>query len=192
MVDIADPKSIMSVPPSISHPLLRLDNSVSSAPKVPLRLVLAPNPTPASSLYTRMSTAPPSSSPTPISLSFDTTLPPPPSPLTRSSSPPATTSSLSSSISKISPTLSRFDRLPIGSRMEISPASWEIARGVGKLVSNSQGGGAGLVVDYGDGKGFGRSWRVSFSSFPPLFLPRFIYALSAFDLRFAMRRKGSN
>lgn len=116
-----------------------------------------------------MSTAPPST-PKPISLSFDTTLPPSPSPLTRSTPPASASLSSSKTGGKVSPTLSRFDRLPIGSRMEISPASWEIARGIGKLVSASKDGGAGLVVDYGDGKGFGRSWRVrsSLSSFDVL------------------------
>lgn len=50
--------------------------------------------------------------------------------------------------------------------MEISPACWEVARGFGKLLGagGSDGGevrGAGLIVDYGDDKAFGRSWRVS-------------------------------
>lgn len=43
--------------------------------------------------------------------------------------------------------------------MEISPASWEVARGMGQLLTGKAGG-AGLVVDYGDAKAFGRSWRV--------------------------------
>lgn len=48
--------------------------------------------------------------------------------------------------------------------MEISPASWEVARGMGRLLGGEKGG-AGLVVDYGDAKAFGRSWRVSLFPF---------------------------
>lgn len=43
--------------------------------------------------------------------------------------------------------------------MEISPASWEVGKGMARLLDGSAGG-AGLVVDYGDEKAFGRSWRV--------------------------------
>ncbi|KAL8277861.1 hypothetical protein RQP46_009680 [Phenoliferia psychrophenolica] len=137
MVDVADPKSII----------------VSSTPRVPLRLVLSPNPTPASTMYTRMSTiasSPPPNSNISSSLSFDTTLPPPP--------PPSPSPSTEEGTPPISQTLSRFARLPVGSRMEISPACWEVARGVGNLLQGPKGG-AGLVVDYGDEKAFGRSWR---------------------------------
>lgn len=112
---------------------------MTSSPRLPLRLVLSPSPTPASTLYTRLATA---STPPPSLLSFDTTLP------------------LPTPAESVSPTLSRFARLPVGSRMEISPACWEVARGVGKLLGGAKGG-AGLVVDYGDDKAFGRSWRVS-------------------------------
>ncbi|KAG8773765.1 hypothetical protein FRC12_002322 [Ceratobasidium sp. 428] len=52
----------------------------------------------------------------------------------------------------------RFADLPTGSRIEVSPASWSIARTVGKLI-NAPGGGAGLVIDYGDDKAFGSSFR---------------------------------
>ncbi|KAI5475863.1 DUF185 family protein [Pseudohyphozyma bogoriensis] len=113
MVDVADPKAVI----------------VTSAPKQPLRLVLAPNPTPASAMYTRLasiSTAPTSSLSS--NLSFDTTLPP-------SSIRP--TASVPSSNEPMSKTLERFARQPAGSRMEISPASWEVARGVGKLLEVS-------------------------------------------------------
>ncbi|KAK4703114.1 NADH dehydrogenase [ubiquinone] 1 alpha subcomplex assembly factor 7, partial [Phenoliferia sp. Uapishka_3] len=137
MVDVSDPKSII----------------VSSAPKLPLRLVLSPSPTPASTMYTRMATiasdaeaAKPSLS---AALSFDTTLPPPT---------PTTATAPATPEAPVSQTLSRFARLPVGSRMEISPACWEVARGVGKLLQGQKGG-AGLVVDYGDEKAFGRSWR---------------------------------
>ncbi|QRV75349.1 SAM-dependent methyltransferase [Ceratobasidium sp. AG-Ba] len=52
----------------------------------------------------------------------------------------------------------RFANLPIGSRIEVSPASWAIARTLGKLITEN-GGGAGLVMDYGDDKAFGSSFR---------------------------------
>ncbi|KAG9124017.1 hypothetical protein FRC07_013180 [Ceratobasidium sp. 392] len=52
----------------------------------------------------------------------------------------------------------RFNSLPMGSRIEVSPASWGIARTAGKLVG-APGGGAGLVIDYGDDKAFGSSFR---------------------------------
>ncbi|ORY91491.1 S-adenosyl-L-methionine-dependent methyltransferase [Leucosporidium creatinivorum] len=147
MVDIADPKAII----------------IPGKPRKPLRLVLSPSPTPASTLYTRLSTlaeetTPPTPSPSASSaLSFDTTLPPAhsPSPAPRAA---ASASSSSPQQQSISPTLARFARLPEGSRMEISPASWEVARGMGRLLGGERGG-AGLVVDYGDAKAFGRSWR---------------------------------
>ena len=159
MVDVADPKSIMRVLAlaAFAASLLTfrlLIHSASSAPRVPLRLVLSPSPTPASTMYTRMSTIATEADEVKTSISaalaFDSTLPPSPPPVTLnpSSEPP------------VSQTLSRFARLPVGSRMEISPACWEVARGVGNLLQGP-GGGAGLVVDYGDEKAFGRSWRVS-------------------------------
>ncbi|KAK4056623.1 hypothetical protein OIO90_002471 [Microbotryomycetes sp. JL221] len=134
LVDISDPKAIGA--------------------KDPLRLVLSRGPTPASTLYTRLSAIAESQSlpetkseaePTDginNGLSFDTTLPPAHSPRPQS----------------LSPTLSRFARLPIGSRIELSPASWEVARDLGKTMQGPKGG-AGLIVDYGDAKAFGRSWR---------------------------------
>ncbi|KAM0788941.1 hypothetical protein ACM66B_003016 [Microbotryomycetes sp. NB124-2] len=133
LVDVADPKAIGT--------------------REPLRLVLSPGPTPASMLYTRLSTMAANDSASPSDqrqqqlnrskdLNFDTTLPPAHSPKQQ----------------HVSPTLSRFARLPIGSRIEISPASWEIARDLGKTLQGPQGG-AGLIIDYGDAKAFGRSWR---------------------------------
>lgn len=122
MVDVPDRKSII----------------VSSAPKQSLRLVLSPAPTPASILYTHLSTAQPPQATLSSSLSFDSTLPPPsPAALIR----PA-----------------RLAKQPVGARMEISPASWEVGKGMARLLDGSAGG-AGLVVDYGDEKAFGRSWR---------------------------------
>lgn len=140
-------------------------HSIPNKPREPLRLVLSPSPTPASTLYTRLSTLAeeiPTPSPAPSAssaLSFDTSLPPAHTPSAAPQS--AAASSFSSSQQQsISPTLARFARLPQGSRMEISPASWEVARGMGRLLAGEKGG-AGLVVDYGDAKAFGRSWRVS-------------------------------
>lgn len=125
----------------------------------PLRLVLAPNPTPASTLYTRiaenLTKEPPAKPNLGAALSFDSTLPPTSPAAPGSAVPPA---HAAAAAQDVSPTLARFARLPQGSRMEISPASWEVAKGLGELLSGPKGG-AGLVVDYGDVKAFGRSWR---------------------------------
>ncbi|SCZ98458.1 BZ3500_MvSof-1268-A1-R1_Chr7-1g09152 [Microbotryum saponariae] len=143
LVDVADSKKAV----------------VPNVPVEPLRLVLAPGPTPASTLYTRLSTVidnPALSASTSSALSFDTTLPP------TGATSPSTAQAPQNVIEPISsPTLARFARLPIGSRIEISPASWEVAQSVGKLFSPSSSpkGAAGLVIDYGDAKAFGRSWR---------------------------------
>ncbi|BGP47040.1 hypothetical protein JCM10450v2_002892 [Rhodotorula kratochvilovae] len=168
LVDIADPKAIVANP--AKHP--------------PLRLVLAPGATPASALYTSLAqaafagvlerghlqpdlnsaAAPPRKSP--LTLNVDTTL---------GFAPPAAAPAAGLEVGSEgeegkatgagSLTAQRFARLPIGSRIEISPASWEVARDVARLVGGGGGGaqggpgGAGLVVDYGDAKAFGRSWR---------------------------------
>ncbi|GAA5864321.1 hypothetical protein JCM1840_006742 [Sporobolomyces johnsonii] len=146
LVDIADPKGII----------------VSAEAHQPLRLVLAPNPTPASALYTGLAQAamgavqptPTLHSAAPL-LNVDTTLPlSSPSPSFAASPSP----SPSSTAEAPSLTAQRFARLPQGSRLEISPSSYEIARGFAKLLEGNRGG-AGLVVDYGDAKAFGRSWR---------------------------------
>ncbi|TNY18197.1 S-adenosyl-L-methionine-dependent methyltransferase [Rhodotorula diobovata] len=165
LVDIADPKAIVASP--TKHE--------------PLRLVLAPGATPASALYTSLAQAAfpgivqrghlqpdlhPAAAPagkSPLTLNVDTTLgasPPSPSP-TPSPSPspaPASTPASSTPPPATSLTAQRFARLPIGSRIEVSPASWEVARDTARLVGGPAGG-AGLVVDYGDAKAFGRSWR---------------------------------
>ncbi|BGP00787.1 hypothetical protein RTG_01091 [Rhodotorula toruloides ATCC 204091] len=144
LVDIADPKAIVANPSKAE----------------PLRLVLAPNATPASALYTSLAHAIypsaqrqpdlASAAPAPKSalLNVDTTL-------GASSAPPAPSGKEGSLIAQ------RFARLPIGSRLEVSPSSWEIARDLARVVAGPEGGkgGAGLVVDYGDAKAFGRSWR---------------------------------
>ncbi|SCV70990.1 BQ2448_3752 [Microbotryum intermedium] len=143
LVDVADPKKAV----------------VPNSPTEPLRLVLAPGPTPASTLYTRLSTlvaTPASRTSASSSLSFDTTLPP------SNATPPSGPQPSAGSAEPVSSlTLARFARLPVGSRIEISPASWEVAQSVGKLFSSSSSpkGAAGLIIDYGDAKAFGRSWR---------------------------------
>ncbi|BGO90588.1 hypothetical protein NBRC10512_002644 [Rhodotorula toruloides] len=145
LIDISDPKAIAANP----------------AKAEPLRLVLAPNATPASALYTSLaqaiypsaqrqpdlaSAAPATKSPL---LNVDTTL-------GASSAPHTTPAGKEGSL-----IAQRFARLPIGSRLEVSPSSWEIARDLARVVAGPEGGrgGAGLVVDYGDAKAFGRSWR---------------------------------
>ncbi|KAN0134557.1 S-adenosyl-L-methionine-dependent methyltransferase [Lactarius tabidus] len=52
----------------------------------------------------------------------------------------------------------RFASLPIGARIEVSPASFQTARKVGTLVSQGAGGSA-LVVDYGTDHAVGNSFR---------------------------------
>lgn len=135
--------------------------SVSAEKKEPLRLVLSPTPTPASSLYSSLGALAKSSttsSPTLHSaaplLNVDTTQPPAYSPY----SPPSAKPKEGGGEANL--TAQRFARLPQGSRLEISPSSYEVARGFAKLIEGEKGG-AGLVVDYGDAKAFGRSWRVS-------------------------------
>ncbi|KAJ3489482.1 hypothetical protein NLI96_g2081 [Meripilus lineatus] len=55
----------------------------------------------------------------------------------------------------------RFQKLAVGSRIEISPAAFKIAYRLGQLVeSNSdKSTGCGLVVDYGGEKAYGSSFR---------------------------------
>ncbi|GAA5846236.1 hypothetical protein JCM5353_003184 [Sporobolomyces roseus] len=144
LVDIADPKSSVIV---------------SAEKKEPLRLVLSPTPTPASSLYSSLGALAKSgttSSPTLHSaaplLNVDTTRPPAYSPYSAPSTKPKEGGG------EANLTAQRFARLPQGSRLEISPSSYEVARGFAKLIEGEKGG-AGLVVDYGDAKAFGRSWR---------------------------------
>ena len=52
----------------------------------------------------------------------------------------------------------RFEKLAIGTRIEVSPLAFKIARRVGELVGE---GGAALIMDYGGEKVFGDSFRVS-------------------------------
>jgi NADH dehydrogenase [ubiquinone] 1 alpha subcomplex assembly factor 7 len=57
----------------------------------------------------------------------------------------------------------RFQKLPIGTRIEVSPSAFKIARQIGELLVGSSidsSGGAALIVDYGGEKAFGNSLRV--------------------------------
>ncbi|KAI0687721.1 S-adenosyl-L-methionine-dependent methyltransferase [Cytidiella melzeri] len=58
----------------------------------------------------------------------------------------------------------RFQNLPVGSRLEVAPVSFKIARRIGELLhspANSEDGAAGcaLIVDYGGEKSYGNSFR---------------------------------
>ena len=62
----------------------------------------------------------------------------------------------------------RFQNLPVGSSLEVSPTSFKIARKVGELLSSGKSeergtfvGGCGLIIDYGADHAFGDSFRVS-------------------------------
>lgn len=67
----------------------------------------------------------------------------------------------------------RFKNLSIGTRVEVSPASFKIAHQIGKLLSakveGSSAGGAALIVDYGGDHLHGDSFRVNW---PAGFLSR--------------------
>lgn len=68
----------------------------------------------------------------------------------------------------------RFATLPIGARIEVSAASFQIARKLGTLISQGAGGSA-LVVDYGTDHAVGNSFRVR-SSFSRLYHRFFTWA----------------
>lgn len=55
----------------------------------------------------------------------------------------------------------RFRSIPEGSQLEVSPASYRMARQVGFLLSQNKVGGAGLIVDYGGDRAYGDSFRVN-------------------------------
>jgi NADH dehydrogenase [ubiquinone] 1 alpha subcomplex assembly factor 7 len=65
-----------------------------------------------------------------------------------------------------------FRDLPIGSRVEISPASWMVATKLSQLFRDGTSSGAGLIVDYGGAKWYSDSFRVrnqtQFISYPIL------------------------
>lgn len=61
----------------------------------------------------------------------------------------------------------RFQNLPVGSSLEVSPTSFKIARKVGELLTSGKSeeknatiGGCGLIIDYGGDHAFGDSFRV--------------------------------
>ncbi|KAF4571221.1 hypothetical protein EYR36_008550 [Pleurotus pulmonarius] len=53
----------------------------------------------------------------------------------------------------------RFLKLPIGTRIEVSPSSFKISRRIGELIAGSSTGGSALVIDYGGDKAFNNSFR---------------------------------
>ncbi|KAF8896131.1 S-adenosyl-L-methionine-dependent methyltransferase [Infundibulicybe gibba] len=59
----------------------------------------------------------------------------------------------------------RFQQLPVGSRIEVSPAAFRIGRSIGELLTMKQpedhSGGCALVIDYGGDHVYGDSFRVS-------------------------------
>lgn len=61
----------------------------------------------------------------------------------------------------------RYNSRPVGSRLEVSPAAFKLARQVAEVISPKGGSGAGgsaLVVDYGGDYSFGSSLRVCHST----------------------------
>lgn len=60
----------------------------------------------------------------------------------------------------------RFLKLPIGTRIEVSPSSFKISRRIGELIAGSSAGGSALVIDYGGDKVFNNSFRVCFDYCP--------------------------
>ncbi|KAI8980089.1 DUF185-domain-containing protein [Trametes punicea] len=90
-----------------------------------------------------------------------------------SSNPPASTSGRFHQVLSPAPTPSstllglsstRFQKLPVGSRIEVSPASFKIARQLGELLydaesNGSRSAGSALIVDYGGEKAYGNSFR---------------------------------
>ena len=64
----------------------------------------------------------------------------------------------------------RFQDIPAGSFLEVSPTAFRIAHRISQLLSNKNSaddkttslvGGCGLIIDYGDDKAFANSFRVS-------------------------------
>ncbi|KAI0671441.1 DUF185-domain-containing protein [Trametes maxima] len=58
----------------------------------------------------------------------------------------------------------RYQTLPVGSRIEVSPASFKIARRIAELLydaetEGSQSAGSALIIDYGGDKAYGNSFR---------------------------------
>lgn len=64
----------------------------------------------------------------------------------------------------------RFQDIPAGSFLEVSPTAFRTAHRISQLLSNKNSedqttslGGCGLIIDYGDDKAFANSFRVSLS-----------------------------
>ncbi|CDO71829.1 hypothetical protein BN946_scf184939.g53 [Trametes cinnabarina] len=90
-----------------------------------------------------------------------------------SSNPPANASLRFRQVLSPSPTPSstllglssaRFQKLPVGSRIEVSPASFRIARRLGEILYDQESqaarsAGSALIVDYGGEKVYGNSFR---------------------------------
>lgn len=60
----------------------------------------------------------------------------------------------------------RFANLPVGTRIEVSPSAFKVARRIGELLQSNPDApqsvpGCALIVDYGAEKTFGYSFRVS-------------------------------
>ena len=62
----------------------------------------------------------------------------------------------------------RFQDIPIGSFLEVSPTAFRIAHRISQFLSNKNSkdkttplGGCGLIIDYGDDRAFANSFRVS-------------------------------
>ena len=78
----------------------------------------------------------------------------------------------------------RFLQLPAGSRIEVSPAAFKIARQIGELLHDkgsegSRSAGSALIVDYGGNKVYGNSFRVRGSSSASFTLRRALALLLA-------------
>ncbi|KDQ57043.1 hypothetical protein JAAARDRAFT_131452 [Jaapia argillacea MUCL 33604] len=105
----------------------------------------------------------------PHSLSTST----PPTTLISTNAPRLTTVSSPTPMSTLLPNTSpRFSSLPVGARIEVSHVGWKIAQRIGELIGGSQAdsgpqtsSGCALIVDYGDDKAFGDSFRVRPSAF---------------------------
>lgn len=71
----------------------------------------------------------------------------------------------------------RFVQLPVGSQIEVSPASFKVAHQIGQLLkpvsqeSSTSSTGSALIVDYGEDKTYSSSFRVCHSN-SDMFLSR--------------------
>ncbi|KAI0044153.1 DUF185-domain-containing protein [Auriscalpium vulgare] len=123
---------------------------ISSAPDLTAKTILRADGSPSL----------PSSAPRPPSLDVDTTLP------SQSLSQPRLRPVLSQTPSPVSTLLGssspRFKNLPLGARLEVSAAAFQIARKVGEMIGGNEDGrrrGSALIIDYGADKMSGHSFR---------------------------------